>query len=238
MEQQVKVKIPIVFIPVYNDLESLKLCIHSLFDTTRIPFHLLIIESGSTDGAKEYCDLLPKMYPKESIEIIHTPKEGAVKAYNQAFKTSAERKQDIYMTQTDVVHFRHTNRDWMEVFLRMRYLIKERLGCITAGNAMGVSGSNYYPGVMWAGFWSVYIPWETCEKIGGFDDKFEIGDGVDIDWSYRLWKENLPVYISNIVVDHHHFTAHKNEDRKDLEDIKTRNGRYFRKKHKLGEFAE
>ena len=225
------VKVPIVFLPVYEDLLSLKEVIESLFETTSVPFELLIIESGSKDGAKEYCDLLPKLYPHRKIEIIHTEKEGALKAYNQAFKISAKREQDIYMTQTDAIHFKFKN-DWLLELIKYRYTFKDT-GCVVMGNSWGVCQGRYIEGMRWPGFWGIYIPFETCKEMGGFDESYEIGDAVDIDWGYRLYLKGLKVYTANCFNDHHHQTAHVNEQRNDLEDIRKRNGELFKRKYNL-----
>lgn len=234
MEQIGKVEMtpPIVFIPVFNDLIYLKDCIDNLYLTTTVPFHLLIIESESTDGAKEYCDLLPKLYPDKYIEIIHTKKEGPMKAYNHAFGIAKERKRDIYMTQTDVIHYKQYKCDWLFEMIKIR-MLKQDTGCVVAQNAWGVCRGRYIEGFMWGGFWSIYIPYETIEKIGGFDENYETGDAVDIDWSYALYKAGLMMYVVNIQVNHHHLTAHDNDQRADLEEIKVRNGEYFKRKWNL-----
>jgi len=228
---ETKIIPPIVFIPVYNDLLELKEVIESLYSTTDVPFKLLIIESGSTDGAKEYCDLLPKIYLNREIEIIHTPKEGALKAYNQAFKISVEQERDIYMTQTDAIHFKF-KADWLLDLIKMR-LIYQKVGAVVMGNSYGKCYGRYIEDMLWAGFWGVYIPWTTCRDIGGFDEVYEIGDAVDIDWSYRIYNAGLNIYVSKMFNDHHHKTAHTNEDRPDLEDIRRRNGEYFKRKYQI-----
>jgi len=53
---------PLIGIPVYNDLECLKEMIQSLLSSTNYFDKILIVESESTDGTKEYCDNLEKTY--------------------------------------------------------------------------------------------------------------------------------------------------------------------------------
>lgn len=230
-KDNVLVKPPICFIPVYNDLIQLKEVVESLYSSTSVPFELLIIESGSNDGAKEYCDLLPKLYPNRKIEIIHTEKEGALKAYNLAFKIALERQQDIYMTQTDAIHFKF-KQDWLLELFKINIFYKN-VGCVVMNNSCGVCHGRYIEGMNWAGFWGIYIPWQTIQKVGSFDEGYEIGDAVDIDWSYRLYLEGLHIIKSNYFNDHHHQTAHINEDRPDLEEIRKRNGEYFARKFNI-----
>lgn len=227
----------IVFIPVHNDLESLKHTINSLHASTKFPFTLLIIESGSTDGAKEYCDTLRYKLWNKKVEVIHTEKEGPLKAYIQAFDIARERKADLLLTQTDVGFMKLFKRDWLDEMYEIANT-KENCGMLTCLNGTGVSGERYISNFQWYGAWCTYIPFRVLEKVGNFDEGFEIGDGVDIDYTYRVIKAGFDNYMNNFWVEHHHSTAHVNEQRKDIEEIKIRNGEYFRKKHSLGEFKQ
>jgi GT2 family glycosyltransferase len=227
----------IVFIPVHNDLDSLKHTINSLHASTNFPFTLLIIESGSTDGAKEYCDRLRYKLWNKKVEVIHTEKEGPLKAYNMAFTIAKERKADLFLTQTDVGFVKLYKRDWLA---EMYDISNSQIECgaITSLNGTGTSSERYVKDFQWFGAWCTYLPYRVLEAVGIFDDKFEIGDGVDIDYAYRVAAAGFKNYMINYWVEHHHTTAHVNEQRPDLEDIKIRNGEYFRKKHNLGEFKQ
>ena len=100
-------------------------------------------------------------------------------------------------------------------------------------NSMGICHGRYIENMIWAGFWGIYIPWETIDKIGDFDTNYEIGDAVDIDWSYRVYNAGLNIIPIRYFNDHHHQTAHVNENRLDLEDIRKRNGEFFKRKYGL-----
>jgi glycosyltransferase involved in cell wall biosynthesis len=80
----------IIGVPVHNDFESFKAMIESLVISTNSFDKLIIIESASTDATAEYCDFLVTAHPK--IEVIHTAKEGPLKAYNRLFAIAKERK--------------------------------------------------------------------------------------------------------------------------------------------------
>jgi hypothetical protein len=134
------------------------------------------------------------------------------------------------MTQTDVIYY-ELDFDWL--YFMMIQGQKEDAGCIIPLNGGGECHGRYIENMPWAGFWSIYIPWRTTALVGKFDENYEIGDAVDIDWTYRLYKENFKVYRAPFYVNHHHQTAHVNEDRQDLEEIKKRNGEYFKNKYGL-----
>src|SRR3990167_10137033 len=101
MERRVIVGMP-VYCKTDEDFESMVNAITSLVESTQFPFHLLIVESGSNQKTLNYLDGLNS----KDIEVINTPKEGPLKAYNKIFQIAKERQCDLYLTQTDVTHFK------------------------------------------------------------------------------------------------------------------------------------
>jgi GT2 family glycosyltransferase len=219
-----------VGMPVCNDLVSFRLAVESLIRSTDHPFKLVIVESESTDGSKEYADLIPKLYHAD-IEIIHTKKEGPLKAYNLLFDIAKERKMDLLLTQTDVIFPRLYKRDWLQQFVRISDW--PNVGIVTTMNGGGMSGPTYVEGFPWVGGWCTFIPIETIEKIGKFDENFLIGDGVDIDYSYRVVKAGLRILPTDYWVDHHMTNTREHEKRADLPEIQKKNSEYFKKKFNL-----
>jgi len=230
MEEETKI---IIGMPVHNDFEYFRYAVDSLIRSTDFPFTLIIIESESTDGSKEYADLLPKIYKNKSIEVIHTKKQGPLKAYNKLFDIALERKSDLLLTQTDVIFPRLFRRDWLLEFVKISKM--PSVGIITTINGGGISGPAYTQGFRWAGGWCTYIPHKTIRKIGKYDENFIIGDGVDIDYSYRIFKEGLQIVFTNYWVDHHYMSSHSNEqlEHEKLEEIKRKNATYFRRKFNI-----
>jgi len=66
-----------------------------------------------------------------------------------------------------------------------------------------------------------------------FDEEFHPGNGEDIDYSYRVFKEGWRIYRANFGIDHHRLSEHINDQDMDVQKIIKRNGEYFKKKHKL-----
>lgn len=222
----------IIGLPVYNGFEFLRKSVESIFNTTNFPHKLVIIESESTDGSHEYCKILSKLYPHKNIEVIHTKKEGPLKAYNKLFAIARKEKKDLYLIQTDVIHFRLFKRDWL---YEMNQIAQNKeVGLIAPMGAWGVSGPTFYNGVQWIGGWACYVPLRTNMLLGGYDENYEIGDGVDIDYSCNTLKNGLKLIQANFWVQHHWLTEHEHENNPDLENIRKRNGEYFRKKFNLG----
>lgn len=221
----------IIGMPVRNDFKFFKMAIEAIIHTTRFPFKLIIVESASTDGSREYSDALPFIYPNHDIEIIHTPKEGPLKAYNKLFEKAKEYQMDLYLTQTDVIHFPLYGRDWLYELHRTAQ--HPEIGLVAPYGAWGVAGPNYKEGILWAGGWATYIPIKTINLLGGYDENYEIGDGVDIDYSMNITMHGLRMVQADFWIQHHWLTEHENEKVEGLEDIKKRNGEYFRRKFGL-----
>jgi len=219
----------IIGIPVFNDCEYFKEAVRSLFNSTDFPFKLIIVESESTDGSAEYADTLAKALP-DIVEVFHTKREGPIKAYNLLFQIAKERQCDLYLTQTDVIHFRLFKRDWLA---EANYISKqEGVGILAPFGAWG-NADSIAPGIPWAGGWACYIPIKTINLLGGYDERYEIGDLVDTDYSYNVVKQGLKLVQLNYWVQHHWLTAHVNEQRDNLEEIKQRNRERFKSKYGL-----
>jgi len=219
-------------IPLRNDRESFGAMYFSLVSSTRAYDKIVIIESESTDGSRELCEQFKKTNPK--LEVIHTPKEGPLKAYNRLFKLAKERKCDLFLTQTDVLFPVLYKRDWLGI---MKDIAKnETIGAITSINGGGVSGPTYIDGFEWLGGWCTYYPYRTIEKVGGYDEDFPNGYGVDIEHTYRIYQSGLNILKLNYWVDHHMMNAREHDNHPDVEKHKKACQIYFRKKHKLGEF--
>jgi len=217
-----------VVIPAYNDLSGLKGNVESIYNSTNQKFKLIILESESTDGTKEYCDLLPNLYPGKEIEIIHTRKEGPLKAYLTAFGLAIRDKADLYLTQTDVLHPK-ARFDWLYSYSKMA----ETWDMVTCWGGGGISGESILDGFQWVGAWSTYIPYRTLEKIGGYDESIPLGYAVDIEYSLRLWKAGLKTVIFDYWVEHfpNYEKNHEHEKREDLEEIKKQAFDYIKRKH-------
>jgi len=215
-------------IPIYNDLEGLKLCFYSLINSTSIRDKIILLESESTDGSAEFCDELAKRY--NFIEVIHTRKEGPLKAYNKLFSIAKDRKVDLFLTQTDVTFRKTHNFDFLK---EMKEIAKrEDCGIITCFNGGGYSGLDFIDGFYWVGAWCCYIPYRTIEKIGGYDENIPLGWGVDIDYTYAIKQAGLKVYVINYLCNHHpnYVERHEHEKVKNIEELKKEAFAYMRRK--------
>ena len=221
----------IVGIPVHNDIQSFKETVKSILNSTEHPYEIFIVESESNDGCTEYCDYLVMRYPH--IKVLHTKKEGPTKAYNHIFKYAKDQKKDLLLCQTDVIFQKLYLGDWLSALADSAH----RHDSVTIPvNGGGYSGEDYLIDFLWFGGWCTFIPANIVQKINGFDENYPQGYGVDIDLSYQITQMGHKIQQLNFVVYHHENNAREHDNDPDTEKHKQECARYFRKKHKLGEF--
>ena len=209
-----------------NSEGHIRAAINAIILNTRYPYKLIIVEADSTDGTAEICDGYVEKYPH--VEVHHIKDIGPLKAINYGLKVA--KSYDVYLTHDDVIHPQLYRKDWLTEFVASAYR-KNGAGS-TAINGFGISGPDYVDKFQWIGTWSWYLKRRTIDEIGYFDEKFGNGMGDDIDYSYRIFKAGLKVYVANVYVEHHKMTKHQGSDTTpEVEVIKKKNAKYFREKH-------
>lgn len=218
----------IVGCPIRNDLDSFTEMIKSLFESSQTEFDFIIIESGSDTKTINYLDSLDKIYPLKKIKVLHVEDKTPLQKYNRLFDIAIEEKADLFLTQTDVLFPKLYKRDWLD---QMKTVAQDSTcGMVTCLNGGGVSGPSYLNGLNWVGAWCTYIPYRTLEKIGKYDNNYPNGWGVDIDYSYAIFKAGLRLYKINYWVDHHMMNDRSHDDD---EKGKQEAAKYFRKKWQI-----
>ena len=224
----------IVGCPVKNDLESFQQMIESLLRSTISYDKIVLVDGGSTRPIQlAYYEQLKERNSK--IEVYYLNTKTPLEAYNYLFRLAKEEKADLFLTQTDVVFPKLYKRDWLQI---MSEVSKElNIGAVTCIGGGGTSGPDYVDGFNWLGGWCTYYPYSTIKKIGGFDESFPNGFGVDIDHSYRIHKAGLKIVQINYWVDHHQQNSREHDNSPKAEEMKKASSEYFRKKWNLGEYT-
>ena len=221
-----------IILPVRNGGEFIKHTLKALVNSTKYPCKIIIVESESTDDTAKTVDTWAEQF--ENIIVYHIANDGFISALNYGIQKAIDLDlEGVYLTQDDVIHFPLFGRDWLKIMVDIGKA--DNCGMVISLNAGGVSGKDYVEGLPWAGTWSTYIPMKTIRKVGTFDENFNPGFGDDIDYSYRVHKRGLLIYVANFWVDHHRMGEHLNAGNKDEEVIKKEHALYFRKKFGIGE---
>ena len=194
---------PIVGIPVFQDRECLEAMLSSLINSTNYFERIIIVESDN----EEYWNRFEWMYP--DIEVIHTQKEGPLKAYNKLFEIAKRENKDLLITQTDVLFPKLYKRDWL--YGMSVYASHKDIGLVIPINGGGVSGDSYVNGFNWVGGWCTFISKKCWEIFKGYDENYPMGYGVDIDMSWAINKKYLTCEM-NYWVDHHMMNSREHDN--------------------------
>jgi glycosyltransferase involved in cell wall biosynthesis len=217
-----------IIIPVRNSMPWLELTIDSIKDNTKFKnFKIIFMESESTDGTAEYTEYLAKVYPKV-VRTFHEKKEGVTKMLIKAISL-ADPDSDIFLTQDDVIFPKLIGSHCWLTRLNIVANKFSDVGIVTSLNGGGKSGPNYCDGFDWVGTWCMYICRRVLDQGITFDERFNPGDGDDIDFTYAVKKAGFKVSYTEFAVDHHRkFTVegHEYED----QNIRDRNSKRFKEK--------
>ena len=195
-----------IILPVYNCIKYLTHMIKTLYESTNFPFKLIVIDGFSNDGTYEFFERFKESMPKiiHDIELYQIPKKGLVNAINFGIKKAG--KLDVYLTQSDVIHYKMFETDWLEEMYNASKF--KNTGIVTGWGGWGISGPTFIDGFKWVGTWNAYMTRKMIDKIGLFDEQFSGGD--DIDFTYRVIKGGFDITICDYWVHHHQLTNRNN----------------------------
>jgi GT2 family glycosyltransferase len=216
----------IVGCPVKNDLTCLRLMIESLINSTWAYDTIFIYDGGSDKETLDY--LYDLVGSHTNIDVVFGNTKTPLEAYNKLFEMAKDNHADLLLTQTDVIFPKLYNRDWL---IEMKIAAQDKnIGAITTLNGGKHSGPDYIDGMYWLGGWCTYLPYRTIEKLGGYDENFPNGFGVDIDYTYRIFKEGLKIAIINYWVDHHMANTREHDTNSKAEEMKQESSKWFKMK--------
>ena len=77
-----------IIVPVWNEPERTASCVEHIFENTRYPYRLILIDNASEPETRNYLEGLKKSRKAEVIIIRNNENLGFVKAVNQGLKLS------------------------------------------------------------------------------------------------------------------------------------------------------
>jgi len=214
-----------IIVVVHNVLEMTKQCIESVLQhTSGIPFELIFVNNGSTDGTLEWLESLVQLHNDINIKIISNPdNRGFPKAVNQGFMCVDEESKFILLLNNDTI----VTHDWLRRMLRV-FTEDARVGIVGPGSN-NCSGMQQVGQVVYTddkslqqfaeNFYRVYRTFSVevdrlvgfcmlirralIEEIGTFDEDFGIGNFEDDDFCTRAAAAKWTLRIAGDVFIHH-----------------------------------
>lgn len=202
-----------IVIPVYNALELTRNCLGSIYENTRVPFNLILIDNGSGAATGDF--LKGFRSSKENVVLIDNRENlGWIKAVNQGIGLSKSPYVCIMNNDTVV-----RTGDWLA----------ELIDVADSSPDIGLVNPNFevrhkevskkpFAEIDFCRGYCILIKRAVIEKIGALDEEYGLGYYDDDDYSVRAIRAGfLCVKANNVFVEHLRdstFTAVFNEDKR------------------------
>lgn len=220
-----------IIIPAFNQLGYTRQCVDHIQKYTDIPYELIMIDNGSTDGTGDFLKT-------QSVQIISNENnKGVYSAWNQGLKAS---KSDfIVIMNNDILVTPH----WMSALLQFSRENPRRV----VGPAMREGALNY-PILEFSGkltgaclhakrvnelcnFSLVLFRRSFLDEVGLFDEQFFVARGDD-DMILRLKQREIGLAVTGSSFVHHY--SEKTQEVKtvgfDIKEIRINDDRLFQRK--------
>ena len=233
--EKINQKIAII-VPIYNAYDDVKKCVESVFNNTKIPFELILIDDNSTDDRiSEFLDTIKE---KENVKIIQNKEnKGFVKNVNLGISNS---KNDVVLLNSDTI----VTDKWLQKLVITAYsnprigtvtpvsnnagafsvpicnednIIPESLGIEGMANIVEKSSKRIIMSVPTGNGFCMFIKRDTISSIGLFDDEnFGRGYGEENDFCMRCINKGWINVIDDATYIYHKKGASFSEEREKL----------------------
>jgi len=201
-----------VIIPTYNRVNYLKNTINSLLNQTNMPYEIIVIDDGSTDGTKEYLEEISQKY--KIIKCFYQKNSGPAKARNLGIKKA--RGNIIAFLDDDEIAHKNWIKVIVETFKKFDNIggvggpyIEERSKNIYEKYLklqFNITNSKNFKKLPYLGGNTAFCK-KVLQEIGGFDEKLIRGEDVDLSFRIRL-KGYKIIYNKDMII--YHFNNCKN----------------------------
>jgi len=208
---------------------------------------IIIIDNGSTDGTKEWCEQYKPAKNQHFKYIRHEDNIGVGPAWNEGILESFKFDENInyvLVSNNDVIYHPETinnliksldkHPDWgMATACNQRAILADPQAIKT----MEIPAEQFNDGPDFACF---MIRKSAYEKIGGFDENFIKGFFEDNDYHYRMEKLGIPAMSTTLAPYYHFGSRTQNQRPGGIVDAKQfdANRQYYVKKHGGGPGSE
>lgn len=209
-------------IPSYNNIEGLIQClsaISSCKNPDNIPYEVLVIDDGSTDGTYEYVTSTYSASTVRCLRLLRTSKSSRGRARNAGIREATGQivnfiDSDILVSEQHIIELEKFFSYNMDIVLVGNRTFRNRSQPdqqpnghsdfryqIYLNQSFNVNAINY----PWAVSYScnLSISYARILETGGFDEKFVSWGLEDLELGYRLFESGLRICFNpNLTVDH------------------------------------
>ena len=190
-----------IIIPVWNQLKLTRECIDSIVRYTRFPYRLIVIDNGSQRQTREYLEELTSNNEIPVNLIRNETNLGYVKAVNQGLRASCGDYVCLLNNDTKV------QEGWLEELINVAQS-NPKIGILNP-----VSASLPYKKkelrekwieIGFATGFCMLIKREVIDKIGFFDEDYEVGFWEDTDYCQRAKRAGYICAVAKASYVYHH----------------------------------
>ena len=220
-----------IVICVFNNLEYTKRCIDSVKKNTSVPYHLILVDDGSTDGTREYLKTIEK-----AEVILGDENKGVIVSYNKGLKASKAPYVVILNNDTEVPP------NWLESMIEVAES-NESIGLVGTLSSASTQyqyyknfenrTERYLLAPLMVAFFCALIKRKVIDTIGYLDEEtFQFAYCDDDDYCLRAKKAGflIAIDLKILVIHKHRATIGK---RSDIKEIHQRSYEALLKKHNL-----
>ncbi len=205
-----------IVIPVFNQVDYTRRCLASLEEHTDLPYELIIIDNGSTDGTAAF------LRGVRASVLTNPTNRGCAAAWNQGVTASGG--DAVVLLNNDVL----VTPGWLGRLLR--FMAETGHGIVSPAvregpldydlpayaeaftQACARATRPEITGCCWV------VAREVFARVGSFDESFGVGGFEDIDFLWRARRAGVTVGMTGAVLVHHFGQVTQREVRRDLGD--------------------
>ncbi|HTJ28688.1 MAG TPA: glycosyltransferase [Candidatus Limnocylindria bacterium] len=203
-----------VVVPTYNRLDTLHYVIPSLVgqDLRAGEFEILVADSNSTDGTKEFLAEVAREYP--FVRHLPGPYTGRAMARNAGI--AAARARIVMFIDADIIaspdllsqHLAHHDRPGTRAVVGMEVQVDSYADYLAKRDQRALRKPLHgerHKRLSWLYFLTgnASVPRAQLERVGRFDEHFTGYGHEDLELGYRLQRAGIPIEYEPNAVDYH-----------------------------------
>jgi len=203
-----------IIMPAWNQLDYTATCLDSVFNYTRIPYTMIIVDNASDQQAAQYLDSVKARNPAQVILVRNTENLGFVKAVNQGIKESTAPYICLLNNDTQVTE------GWLTEMFKVAESRKD-IGIVNPNsNTLGCnlkkeqsletiaielkSYAGEYSELAWGHGFCMLIKRKVIQEVGLFDEIYGMGTFEDADFSKRAQRLGYLCVCAKAAYVYHH----------------------------------
>lgn len=191
-----------IIIPVWNHLDLTRRVVQSVRENTSVPYRLIVVDDGSTDGTAEW------LAEQDDITVItNEANRGFAPSVNRGLRATTAPY--VVLMNNDV----EVDKLWLEALIEGMN-VRPRIGAIgplsTARRQIQWEGHHLGKGGVWLGveylaFFCTVLRREAVEETGLLDEGFAPAYGEDDDYAIRMRRAGWELALHcDVLVKHDH----------------------------------